>query len=88
MKFKQKSEIIQESKMVIKGNEPFLSFHQIKMIVNLHNHSGQSHNFLDGFPVSFGSLRQGDVLKFQMVREYPIEMKWYERILDWIRSLK
>jgi hypothetical protein len=88
MKQKQKTEVLQEIKHPITGREPFLAFNQPKLIINIHDYSGRSHNFLDGWCASFHPFRRGDTLKFQLCREYQVELTWWEQLLAWFREVK
>jgi hypothetical protein len=82
MKFKTQVEVLYELNVVIKGNEPFLSFHYPGRIVNLKDASGRSHNFIDaifgqiGIPMD--RLKVGDILKFQFCRAYPVKIPWWK----------
>lgn len=75
-------EILQQTECPIKGNEPFLSFVDTGVIVNLHDRSGKSHNFLDGWVAGarlpIQKLRKGDILQFQLRRATEVEIPWYE----------
>ena len=92
MRYKEEIEVLHETECPIKGNEPFLSFGQTGMIVNLHDRSGRSHNFLDGWvagaSIPISRIKKGDILRFQLYRVYQVPTRWYERVWDWIRSFK
>ena len=77
----EKTEVLHETRLVIAGHEPFLRFGSTSLIVNLHDQSGQSHNFFQG-PVAGipFHVRNGDTLRFELVRVRTVEVPWYYKI--------
>ena len=85
MKIEQ-TETLHKSELVIKGNEPFLLFGRTSLIVNLHDQSGQSHNFFqgpcEGIPFRF---KNGDTLRFTLARVQVREIRWWENFKEKVR---
>jgi len=87
----QQTEILHETNILIKGNEPFLSFAQTGLILNLNDRYGKSHNFIEtpfgsaGIPIN--KLRKGETLRLQLTRVFDVEPKWYQKIWIWWKNL-
>jgi hypothetical protein len=88
MKFRNQIDVLHESKQLIRGDEPFLSFHRPSMIVNLRDYSGASHNFVDsssGTTACLCDLQRGDTLRFQFCRVRPVKIPWYKFWERWTK---
>ena len=85
-KFKTKTELLHQTKINIKGNEPFLSFQKSHLIVNLSAGLAGSHTFFEGGVDQLRSANKGDVLAVQIVRIHQVPMTWWGRLRDgWTR---
>ena len=85
MKYKSKTEVMQEIEHHIIGDEPFLSFSRPRMIINLSGGWAGTHNFFEGYSGHIKHLLPGDILRFQMCRVSQVKMTWYERLWSWAR---
>jgi len=87
VKYKLKTEVLHNTHQAVQGDEPFLRYPRPHMIVNLSNGYMGSHNFFEGYFESISRIKKGDMLSFQMVRTFPVEMKWYERVWEWLKEI-
>lgn len=80
----EKIETIQTTNISIKGNEPFLTFNNHRVIVNFTDYSRRSHNFewsATDFEKPWGILKPGDTLRIQFLKVTPVKFPWYKRLL-------
>ena len=82
----EKTEVLHETRSVIRGHEPFLSFWNTSLIVNFHDSSGRSHNFIEGcHGIPMHKLQKGDILQFQLCRVQTREISWWENLKERVR---
>lgn len=89
-------EILHESNIKIKGNEPFLDYIRTGLIINLNDLTGRSHNFVERIPVGPGSgvpiskLKKGETLRLQLIRSYEVDVpdpsRW-NRFVTWVKEI-
>ena len=64
---------------VIKGNEPFISYHDPTIILNIRSKDGRSHTFLDNLSgVDFSRLKKEDRIHVALIRVSTVEVPWYD----------
>lgn len=80
---KDKVEVLHEVRVSIKGNEPYLQFVHPRMIVQLTDQRGRSHQFFEGHADFFPILSRGDEVSFRLCRVTKVPLKWYERLRNW-----
>ena len=93
VKTDEKSEVLQTTNITIKGDEPFLTFNNARVIVNFTDYSRRSHNF-EWPPTDFEKpwrvLKQGDKLRIQFSKVTDIKSPWYEKlrrsVLGWLEK--
>jgi hypothetical protein len=88
VRYKQKVEVLHEITANIKGNEPYLNFSRPKMIVQLTDQSGRSHQFYEGLSGFFADLKRGDIASVRLCKVTRVPMTWYERLWSWARRKK
>ncbi len=86
MKYKQKVTVLHEITANIKGNEPYLSFVRPKMIVQLTDQNGSSHQFYEGLSGFFADFRKGERASIRLCRVTQVPMKWWEGIISDLRE--
>lgn len=80
----EKIESIVTTNISIKGNEPFLTFSNARVIVNFTDYSRRSHNFewpQTDFVKPWSDLKPGDTLRIQFSKVTVVEFPWYKRLL-------
>lgn len=80
----EKSEVLQTTNITIKGDEPFLTFNNARVIINFTDYSRRSHNFewtKTDFEYPWSILKPGDKLRIQFSRVTPVKVPWYESLL-------
>lgn len=80
----EKIESIVTTNICIKGNEPFLTFDNARVIVNFTDYSRQSHNFewpQTDFEKPWRILKKGDTLRIQFSKVTAVKFPWYKRLL-------
>ncbi len=80
----EKIETLQTTNIVIKGNEPFLTFNSPRVIGNFTDYSGRSHNFEwppTDFEKPWSVLKAGDTLRIQFSKVTVVKFPWYKRLL-------
>jgi hypothetical protein len=70
----------------IKGNEPFISYHNPTIILNVRSKDGRSHTFLDNLSgVDFSRLKKEDRLYIALIRVSTVDVPWYDSIRKFFR---
>lgn len=80
----EKTETLQTTNIAIKGNEPFLTFNNARVIVNFTDYSRRSHNFEwppTDFKQPWSVLKPGDTLRIQFSKVMPVKFPWYKKLL-------
>jgi hypothetical protein len=73
---------------VIKGNEPFISYRDPTIILNVRSKDGRSHTFLDNLSgVDFGRLKKEDQLHVVLMRVSTVDEPWYQPIKDFWKKV-
>jgi hypothetical protein len=84
--FKQEFEILNDTKNVIRGDEPFLAYNRPHIIVNvLDVGSRGSHNIFEGRTDFLGKLKPGDFLA--MCRVSQTEITWRDKVVGWVKGI-
>lgn len=80
----EESTALQTTNITIKGDEPFLTFNNARVIINFTDYSRRSHNFewtQTDFGYPWSILKPGDKLRIQFSRVTPVKVPWYENLL-------
>lgn len=79
----EKIETLQTTNISIKGNEPFRSFNEARVILNISG-GNRSHNFefsSTDFVRPWSILKPGDILRIQFSKVTSVKFPWYKRLL-------
>ena len=79
----EKIKTIQTTNITIKGNEPFRSFNEARVILNISG-GNRSHNFefpSTDFVRPWSVLKAGDTLRIQFSKVTAVKFPWYKRLL-------
>jgi hypothetical protein len=77
-------EALRTTNLVIKGDEPFLTFNNARVIVNFTDYSRRSHNFEwphTDFEKPWSTLKTGDTLRIQFSKVTAVKFPWYKKLL-------
>ena len=85
-----KFDALSQNITVIKGNEPFTSYTDPTIILNVRSRDGRSHTFLDNLSgIDLSRLKKEDRLHIALIRVSTVEEPWYQPIKDfWKRIWK
>lgn len=83
------TKILYRTDIAVYGREPFLSFGDAALILNLHTRYGASHNLVhtSNGAISFHSVGQGDVIRVQISKEHNVDVPWYQSIKDFWKKV-
>lgn len=85
MNYKSHTEVLHETKHLIRGTEPFLHFGNPYMFTTISAGALGSHNLFDGRVEGLSQLKQGDTFAIQLVKLSQVPMTWRERVWSWVR---
>ena len=85
-----KFDTLSQTITVIKGTEPFITYANPTIILNVRSRDGRSHTFLDNLSgVDFSRIKKDDRLHIALIRVSTVEEPWYQPIKDfWERIWK
>lgn len=89
----QKSQVLYEENIAIKGNEPFLRYGLCGLMVTLNAGQWGSHNLVERFgpQVPVCNLDRGDTFRIQLLRVHSGKVIWKDKIRQawsWVKGLE